>query len=353
MSSLLTTSIPNNSTKKILNKLLQSQDLEREEMRFILKKIMLGEISNVQVTAILIALRLKGESVDELIGATQVMRDLVDSVNLNDEDIIDLCGTGGDGGNTFNISTSAMFVAASAGAKIAKHGGRGVSSVTGSADLLEALGANINLKSSDVIKSIDEIGVGFMFAPNHHPSMKNVAPIRKELGTRTIFNVLGPLTNPARAKKQLIGVFNKNLLEPIVNVLKELNSKHVLVVHAENGLDEISLSGKTFYAELNSGKITQGVLTAEKFGLSNNQYEFSMDSIKVKNIEQSKKMIMQSLTDTKSYAAKIVALNAGAAIYIAGIVENLSDGFSMALSEIESGRAKKNLDNFIEFTNSI
>ncbi len=353
MSSLLTTAVPNNSTKNILNKLLNSQDLERGEMKFILKKIMLGEISNVQVAAVLIALRLKGESVDELIGATQVMRDLVDSVQLIDENIIDLCGTGGDGGNTFNISTSAMFVAASAGAKVAKHGGRGVSSITGSADLLEALGANINLKSSDVIRSINETGVGFMFAPNHHPSMKNVAPIRKELGTRTIFNVLGPLTNPARAKKQLIGVFNKNLLQPIVSVLKELNSKHVLVVHAENGLDEISLSGKTYYAELNDGKITQGTLTPEKFGLMFSQNEISMNDIKVKNIDQSKKMILQSLTEKNSSAAKIVALNAGAAIYVADLVDNLSDGFTLAMSQIESGRAKKNLENFIEFTNSV
>ena len=271
-SSVLLSGTSDKSVSEILDKLVKKTNLSKSEMRSIMKKIMMGELSVAQVTAIIVALRVKGETVEEIVGAVEVMRELVTEVTLGDYSIVDLCGTGGDGASTFNISTAAMFVVAAAGVKVAKHGGRAVSSKTGSADLLESLGANINLSPDEVKKSLKTTGIGFMFAPNHHPAMKNVAPIRKDLGIRTIFNILGPLTNPARAKRQLMGVFEKSLLLPLAQALKILGSEHVLLVHAENGLDEISLEGQTFYAELKQGKITEGILTAEDFGISKTIY---------------------------------------------------------------------------------
>ena len=340
------------TVSEVLDKLILKIDLSRLEMRSIIKKIMSGELSVAQVTAIIVALRIKGETVEEIVGAVEVMRELVTEVNLGDETIVDLCGTGGDGASTFNISTAAMFVVAGAGTKVAKHGGRAVSSKAGSADLLESLGANINLGPDEVRKSLEMTGIGFMFAPNHHPAMKNVAPIRKDLGIRTIFNILGPLTNPARAKRQLMGVFDKSLLRPLAEALKILGSEHVVLVHGESGLDEISLEGKTFYAELKDGRVTEGILTPQDFGLSNKTTSEVTKSLKTNSIEESKSMVLESLSSAEESPQNIVALNAGAAIYVGGSVASLRDGYLKAKEVIKSGEAKEILEKFVKFTSS-
>ena len=351
-SSVLLSASSDQSVSGILDKLVKKIDLSRLEMRSIMKKIMAGELSVAQVTGIIVALRVKGETVEEIVGAVEVMRELVTEVNLG-ENIVDLCGTGGDGASTFNISTAAMFVVAGAGAKVAKHGGRAVSSKTGSADFLESLGANINLNPDEVKKSLKATGIGFMFAPNHHPAMKNVAPIRKELGIRTIFNILGPLTNPARAKRQLMGVFDKSLLQPLAQVLKILGSEHVLLVHGESGLDEISLEGQTFYAELKEGEITEGILTPQDFGLSKAITGDISNSIQTNSIEESKEMVLESLSSAEGNPQNIVALNAGAAIYISGSSRDLKEGYLKAKKAIQSGAAKETLDYFVKYTSSL
>jgi anthranilate phosphoribosyltransferase len=309
---------------------------------------MMGDLSVAQVTAIIIALRAKGETIEEIVGAAEVMRELVTEVSLGNNEIVDLCGTGGDGASTFNISTAAMFVVAGAGLKVAKHGGRAVSSSAGSADLLESFGADINLNPDQVIESFEATGIGFMFSPNHHPAMKHVASIRRDLGIKTIFNILGPLTNPARAKRQLMGVFDKNLLKPLAQVLKILGSEHVLLVHGENGLDEISLDGKTFYAELKEGKITEGILTPKDFGLFDVVSEDVTQSIKISNIEESKKMVLESLSSNAGNPQYIVALNAAAALYVGGASKNFEEGYKKAIHIIKSGLARKTLDNFVK-----
>ena len=351
-SSVLLSSSSDQTVSEVLDKLILKIDLSRLEMRSIIKKIMSGELSVAQVAAIIVALRIKGETVEEIVGAVEVMRELVTEVNLGDETIVDLCGTGGDGASTFNISTAAMFVVAGAGTKVAKHGGRAVSSKAGSADLLESLGANINLGPDEVRKSLEMTGIGFMFAPNHHPAMKNVAPIRKDLGIRTIFNILGPLTNPARAKRQLMGVFDKSLLRPLAEALKILGSEHVVLVHGESGLDEISLEGKTFYAELKDGRVTEGILTPQDFGLSNKTTSEVTKSLKTNSIEESKSMVLESLSSAEGSPQNIVALNAGAAIYVGGSVASLGDGYLKAKEVIKSGEAKEILEKFVKFTSS-
>lgn len=351
-SSVLLSSSSDQTVSEVLDKLILKIDLSRLEMRSIIKKIMSGELSVAQVAAIIVALRIKGETVEEIVGAVEVMRELVTEVNLGDETIVDLCGTGGDGASTFNISTAAMFVVAGAGTKVAKHGGRAVSSKTGSADLLESLGANINLGPDEVRKSLEMTGIGFMFAPNHHPAMKNVAPIRKDLGIRTIFNILGPLTNPARAKRQLMGVFDKSLLRPLAEALKILGSEHVVLVHGESGLDEISLEGKTFYAELKDGRVTEGILTPQDFGLSNKTTSEVTKSLKTNSIEESKSMVLESLSSAEGSPQNIVALNAGAAIYVGGSVASFRDGYLKAKEVIKSGEAKEILEKFVKFTSS-
>ena len=352
-SSVLLSSSSDQTVSEVLDKLILKIDLSRLEMRSIIKKIMSGELSVAQVAAIIVALRIKGETVEEIVGAVEVMRELVTEVNLGDETIVDLCGTGGDGASTFNISTAAMFVVAGAGTKVAKHGGRAVSSKAGSADLLESLGANINLGPDEVRKSLEMTGIGFMFAPNHHPAMKNVAPIRKDLGIRTIFNILGPLTNPARAKRQLMGVFDKSLLRPLAEALKILGSEHVVLVHGESGLDEISLEGKTFYAELKDGRVTEGILTPQDFGLSNKTTSEVTKSLKTNSIEESKSMVLESLSSAEESPQNIVALNAGAAIYVGGSVASLRGGYLKAKEVIKSGEAKEILEKFVKFTSSL
>ena len=340
----------------ILEKLVLGSNLEETESKAIIKKIMVGELNSALTAAILVALKIKGESVNEIAGAAKVMRSLVKTVECShafQDDIVDLCGTGGDGLKTFNISTGAMFVVSGAGGKVAKHGGRAVSSSTGSADLLEGLGANINLTPPQVLKSIEKTGIGFMFAPNYHPAMKNVAPIRKSLGTRTIFNLLGPLTNPAGAKRQLVGVYSKDLLKPIAEVLRELGSTHVLAVCGENGLDELNVFGKTYYAELKNGKITTGFFSPSDCGLSVEDKVDYIDFLEVSDVEGSKRKVLRGLEDSRSVEGKFIALNAGAALYVAGKSNSISEGFHRAEETIKNGKAIQALEKYIVTTTAI
>jgi len=330
--------------KQALEQVLAGKDLSHADMLLLMQQVMCGEVTPVQIAGLVIALRQKGESVDEITAAAEVMRELSTKVEITDKAyLIDTCGTGGDGIQTFNVSTVSAIVAAAAGARVAKHGGRSVSSTCGSADVLEALGVNVNLTPQQVAKCINEIGIGFMFAPNHHSAMKHAAPVRRELGVRTIFNLLGPLTNPANAKHQVMGVFNKELTLKLAKVLQNLGSEHVLVVHGMDGLDEISLTGDTFVAELKDGKINEYKLNPTQFGLKTHQ----LKDIQVQNVEQSKAMIMDVLTGKKGAARDIVLLNAGAAIYVAGLQASIHAGIEHAAQVIDNGSAKQKLDELV------
>ena len=353
MNSVLTSPPNELNVQKLLEQVIIGNDLDVTETRFLIKKIMKGEIAHSLTAGILVALKMKGEAVSELLGGAEVMRDLVKPVDSGLEDLVDLCGTGGDGAQTFNISTAAMFVAASAGAKVAKHGGRAVSSSSGSADLLECLGANINLTPEQVVSSMQNTGVGFMFAPNHHPAMKNVAPVRRELGTRTMFNILGPLTNPAKSRRQLIGVYDKKLLLPIANVLKQLGSTHVLVVHGESGLDEMCFSSRTYYAELKKGKITEGIIVSDDLGFDVSSFSKIEATINVSSVDESKKKVIESLTNKDSLEAQYVILNAAGALYVAGCCDSVRQGVALAKGSIASGNAIKKLEEFVKFTQAI
>jgi len=333
--------------KETLNQLLNRQDLSHEQMLVIMRQVMGGELTSAQISALLIALRLKGETVDEIAAAATVMRELSTKVTIkNTEHLVDTCGTGGDGIQTFNVSTVSAFVAAAAGAKVAKHGGRSVSSTCGSADVLEAVGVNVNQTSEQVGKSVDEIGIGFMFAPNHHSAMKHAAPVRKELGVRTLFNLLGPLTNPASAKRQVMGVFEKTLTGKLAQVLQKLGSEHVLVVHGADGMDEISFTGDTYVAELQGGKIKEYVLNPKQFGMPVHQ----LKEIQVQNAEESKVMILEVLSGKKGAARDIVLLNAGAAIYVAGLQANIHAGIEHAAKMIDDGSAREKLAQLVART---
>ena len=337
--------------KQSLEHILASNDLSHADMLVLMQQVMSGELTPAQIAGLVIALRQKGESVDEISAAATVMRSLSTKVSIKDNShLIDTCGTGGDGIQTFNVSTASAFVAAAAGAKVAKHGGRSVSSACGSADVLEALGVNVNLTPEQVAKCVDEIGIGFMFAPNHHSAMKHAAPVRRELGVRTIFNLLGPLTNPANAKRQVMGVFDKNLTSKLAKVLQNLGSEHVLVVHGADGMDEISFTGDTFVAELKDGEISEYILNPAQFGMQLHD----LKSIKVENAEVSKAMILDVLagkTHTKNSAARdIVLLNAGAAIYTAGLQANIHAGVAQAAKVIDHGAAKEKLAQLIQFS---
>ena len=333
--------------KEALEQVLVSQDLSHADMLDVMQQVMGGELTPAQIAGLVIALRVKGESVDEITAAATVMRQLSTKVEIADRThLIDTCGTGGDGIQTFNVSTLSAFVAAAAGAKVAKHGGRSVSSTCGSADVLEALGVNVNLTPDQVAKCIDEIGIGFMFAPNHHSAMKHAAPVRRELGVRTIFNLLGPLTNPASAKRQVMGVFSKDLTLKLAKVLQNLGSEHVLVVHGTDGMDEISFTGDTFVAELKDGKISEYMLNPKHFGMQTHD----LKSIKVENSEQSKAMILDVLAGKKGAARDIVLLNAGAAIYVAGLQTNIHKGCEHAAKVIDNGAAKEKLDELVRLS---
>lgn len=327
--------------KDVLNQLLAGNDLSHEQMLAVMRQVMGGELNEAQIAAFLIALRVKGETVDEIAAAATVMRQLSTKVTINDTaHLVDTCGTGGDGIQTFNVSTVSAFVAAAAGAKVAKHGGRSVSSTCGSADVLEALGVNVNKTADEVASSVNEIGIGFMFAPNHHSAMKYAAPVRKALGVRTIFNLLGPLTNPASARRQVMGVFDKALTGKLAQVLRKLGSEHVLVVHGADGMDEISFTGDTYVAELKDGEVIEYTVNPIQFGLDLHD----LKAIQIQNAAESKAMMMTVLTGKKGAARDIVLMNAGAAIYAAGIATTLAQGVQVAAQMIDEGKALAKLE---------
>lgn len=337
------------SYSQILNQVIGHQDLGHEAMLAVMRQVMAGELTPAQIAGLLVALRIKGETVDEIAAAASVMRELSSKVVIEDAaHLIDTCGTGGDGIQTFNVSTVSAFVAAAAGAKVAKHGGRSVSSTCGSADVLEALGVNVNQTPEQVAQCVNQIGLGFMFAPNHHSAMKYAAPVRRELGVRTLFNLLGPLTNPANAKRQLMGVFSAALTAKLAHVLQQLGSEHVMVVCGADGMDEISFAGDTFVAELKNGQVQEYTLNPQQFGLCLH----SVASIKVNDVNASKAMILEVLSGQAGGARDIVLLNAGAAIYVAGLVPSLQEGIANAAEMIDSCKAMQKLQQLIAMTNA-
>lgn len=333
--------------QEALCRIIVHQEIMHDEMISLMRQIMQGEISPVLIAAIITGLRVKKETVGEIAAAAQVMREFSTKVDISDSTyLVDTCGTGGDSAHTFNISTTSAFVAAAAGARVAKHGGRSVSSKSGSADVLEALGVNLNQTPRQVAQSINEIGVGFMFAPNYHTAMKHAAPVRRELGIKTLFNILGPLTNPASAKKQVLGVFNEDLVETLAHVLQLLGSEHVLVVHGKDGLDEITITGETNIGELKNGKVVIYTIRPEDFNLKTSLIE----TIRVTDSEDAKTLLLSVLENVAGPARDIVLMNAGAAIYVSGIVDTLEQGIRTAHQAIESGAALKKLHELVEFT---
>ncbi|TXI97750.1 MAG: anthranilate phosphoribosyltransferase [Aquabacterium sp.] len=336
--------------QQALQRVIEHREIFHDEMLGLMRRIMTGEMSPVVMAALITGLRVKKETVGEITAAAQVMREFATPVKVADTaHLVDLCGTGGDGAHTFNISTTAMFVAAAAGARIAKHGGRSVSSSTGSADALEALGAAIMLNAEQVAQCLADTGVGFMFAPNFHGAMKHAAPVRKELGVRTLFNILGPLTNPAAAPNQLMGVFHPDLVGIMARVLLRLGSDHVLVVHGRDGLDEMTLNGETLVAELKNGQVSEYTVHPSQFGLA----EHDGTLLKAGNSEASIE-IMRAVLDNQSGPARdIVLLNAGAAIYAANVADSLADGVERAREALASGRAAERLLKFVQTTQSL
>jgi len=333
--------------QEALHRIIAHQHLTHDEMVSLMRQIMQGEISPVLIAGIIIGLRVKNETIEEIAAAAQVMRELAIKVEIPEQThLVDTCGTGGDAAHTFNISTASAFVAAAAGVRVAKHGGRSVSSKSGSADVLEALGVNLNQPPARVAQSIQEIGVGFMFAPNYHAAMKYAAPVRRELGIKTLFNILGPLTNPANAKRQVLGVFNAELVETLAHVLQQLGSQHVLIVHGKDGLDEISISGETSIGELKNGHVTTFTIRPEDFRLKTT----AIEAIQVNDSEQAKRMLLSVLENVPGPARDIVLLNAGAAIYTAGLASTLDDGVDAARQAIESGAALRKLQQLVEFS---
>ena len=331
-----------------LTRLIDRHDLAFAEMRELMQRVMGGQLTHAQIAAVLVALRMKGETVSEIAAAAAVMREMSSRVSVkNTGHLVDTCGTGGDGAQTFNISTASALVAAAAGAHVAKHGGRSVSSTCGSADVLEKLGVNVNLTPEQVAQCVDSIGVGFMFAPNHHSAMKHAAPVRRELGVRTLFNLLGPLTNPAGAQNQLLGVFHQSLTAKLAQVLGELGSRHVLVVHGADGMDEISISAGTYIAELKDGKVSEYTVHPGDFGLPS----APVDLLRVANADEASEKLLGVLNNEVGAPRDIVQLNAGAAIYVAGLAATLKDGIAKADQVIASGAAKNKLRQLIQASN--
>ena len=330
-----------------LARIIEHREIFTEEMVVLMRQIMSGEVSPLLIAAIMIGLRVKKETIGEITGAAQVMREFATKVPLDNVDkLVDTCGTGGDSAHSFNISTASAFVAAAAGAKVAKHGGRSVSSKSGSADVLEALGATINQTPAQVARSIQEVGVGFMFAPNHHSAMKHAAPVRKELRVRTIFNILGPLTNPAGAKNQVMGVFHPDLVGIQAHVLQRLGSRHVMIVHGRENLDEISIAGPTLVAELKNNEVREYEIKPADFGMKT----YDSADIRVGSAEESKAMLLAALDNKPGAARDIVALNAGASIYVSGLTDSHAGGVRIALALLESGAARKKVEQFVKFT---
>ncbi|BAS68342.1 anthranilate phosphoribosyltransferase [Bathymodiolus septemdierum thioautotrophic gill symbiont] len=331
--------------QEAIKAVIAKQDLTQEQMHSVMSDIMTGKTEDAQIGGFLVGLSMKGETVAEITAAAKVMRSLATQVNLkNPKHLVDTCGTGGDGLGLFNISTACAFVVAAAGAQVAKHGNRSISSKSGSADVLEAAGVNLDMTPEEISKSVEKIGVGFMFAPAHHSAMKHAIGARKSLAVRTIFNVLGPLTNPAKAPHQVMGVYDKNLVEPIANVLKSLGSKQVMVVHSKDGLDEISIADDTFVAELKDGKVTTYTINPTDFGLPLGD----LNDIKAEDAESSLLLIQNALDGTDGAAKNIVALNAGAAIYVSGVVDSLQAGVNKAMKILNSGVAHQKLDDFVK-----
>jgi len=333
-----------------IQRTVEHREVFHDEMLYVMRQIMRGELSPAQIAGFIIGLRVKKESIGEIAAAALVMRELATHVEVKDDrHLVDTCGTGGDAAHTFNVSTCAAFVAAAAGAKVAKHMGRSVSSSSGSAEVLEALGANIALSPADTGRAIETLGLGFMFAPAYHAAMKYAAPVRKELGVRTIFNILGPLTNPAGAKNQVMGVFHSDLVGIQVRVLQRLESRHVMVVYGLDGLDEISISGETMVGELVKGQINEYLFHPSQMGLE----LYDRRAIEVHTVEESKAMILAALENQPGPAHNIVALNAGAAIYVSGVAPSFKAGVERAQAAIRSGAARKKLEDFVAFTKTL
>lgn len=335
--------------QQALKKLLAKQDLTHAEMHEIMLHIMSGNATDAQIGGFLIALRCKGESVAEIVACASVMRKLASKVTISAEHIVDTCGTGGDGANTFNISTTAAFVVAAAGGVVVKHGNRSVSSSSGSADVLEAAGIKLDLSATKILQCVRQVGMGFLFAPNHHSAMRHAMGPRKEIGVRTLFNLLGPLSNPANVANQLLGVFSQDWLMPLAQALKKLGSKHVLVVNAEDGLDEISIASISNIAELKDGTISTYQITPEQFGLS----LASIDNLVVSNAKDSLKIMQAVLCNQTGTAKDIVVLNAGAAIYAANLEPTLESGIKKACKVIEDGKALEKFNALIAYSNQL
>ena len=338
------------TAQEALQRTIEHREIFHDEMLHLMRLIMNGELSPVMTASIITSLRVKKETIGEITAAAQVMREFSTKVHVKDAThMVDIVGTGGDGANTFNISTCSMFVAAAAGAKVSKHGGRSVSSKSGSADVMEALGIHINLKPEQIAQCIAEVGIGFMFAPNHHPAMKNVAPVRKELGVRTLFNILGPLTNPAGAPNILMGVFHPDLVGIQVRALQRLGAEHAVVVYGRDGMDEVSLGASTLVGELKNGQITEYEIHPEDFGLP----MVSNRALKVETPEQSRQMLLDVLAGTPGPAHDIVCLNAGAALYAGNVVASIQEGIAQARAAIVSGAAKAKLDQLVARTQDL
>lgn len=330
-----------------IKNVIQKQDLTSHQMESVMEMIMTGNATPAQIGGFLVGLQMKGETVTEIAAAAKVMRKLATPVEIVADHIVDTCGTGGDGASTFNVSTASAFVVSAAGAVVAKHGNRSISSSSGSADVLEAAGVNLDLTPEQVKNCIEKIGVGFMFAQKHHGAMKHAIGPRREMAVRTVFNLLGPLTNPARAKNQVLGVFDKKWVEPMAQVLKELGSQHVLVVHAKDGLDEISIGSESYVAELNQGEISTYTIKPEDFGLQRENIE----QLAVENAQESLAIISAVFEGEKGPARDIVILNAGAAIYAADLANSLADGIAIAQQHIDDGSAKQKLNAFVTCSN--
>jgi anthranilate phosphoribosyltransferase len=326
----------------------EHKDLSSDDMRSVMRLIMTGEATPAQVGGFLIGLRMKGETVEEVAAAASVMRDLSTRVDVDKQQLVDTCGTGGDASGSFNISTASAFVVAAAGGKVAKHGNRSVSSKSGSADVLEAAGVNLELTPEQVASCVNDIGVGFMFAPMHHSAMKHAIGPRREMAVRTIFNVLGPLTNPAGAPNQVLGVFSNDWVEPLAQVLKQLGSEHVLVVHADDGLDEISIGSITQVAELKEGEVTTYTVQPEDFGMQ----RADLSVLKAEDADDSLRIIKSVLANEEGPAKDIVCLNAGAAIYAAGLASSFAEGVGRAQEVIASGEAAAKLEQLVNATNA-
>lgn len=335
--------------QQALQRTIEHRELFHDEMVHLMRMIMNGEMTAPMAAALLTGLRVKKETIGEITAAASVMREfatIVPAPSTGNAHFVDIVGTGGDGANTFNISTAAMFVAAAAGATVAKHGNRGVSSKSGSADLLEALGVNIHLRPQQVAESLAATGIGFMFAPLHHPAMKNIAPLRAELGVRTMFNILGPLTNPAGAPNQLMGVFHPDLVGIQVRVMQRMGASHVLVVHSRDGLDEVSLAAPTLVGELKDGEIHEYEIDPQQYGLAH----APLDDLKVDDPQASRSKVLEALESTSGAAHDIVILNAGAALYAANVADSIGAGIELARSAIAGGAARAKVDQLVRFT---